>query len=59
MELMIKLMKVENEENALVVIKILIDGFRNHKASLMREERDPLLNVRSNPNNMSSRSWSW
>ena len=59
MELMIKLMKVENEENALVVIKILIDGFRNHKVSFTRADRDPLLNVRSNPNNMSSRSWSW
>jgi transformation/transcription domain-associated protein len=33
MELMIKLMKVENEENALLCIKILIDGFRNHKVS--------------------------
>lgn len=31
MELMIKLMKVENEENALLCVKIMIDGFRNHK----------------------------
>jgi transformation/transcription domain-associated protein len=33
MELMIKLMKSENEENALVCIKIMIDGFRAHKVS--------------------------
>ena len=32
MELMIKLLKVENEENALSCIKIMIDGIRNHKA---------------------------
>ena len=31
MELMIKLIKLENEENALLCIKIMIDGFRNHK----------------------------
>lgn len=31
MELMIKLLKVENEENALLCIKVMIDGFRNHK----------------------------
>jgi transformation/transcription domain-associated protein len=31
MELMIRLMKVENEENALLCIKVMIDGFRNHK----------------------------
>lgn len=36
MELMIKLMKVENEENALLCIKIMIDGFRNHKVRLGR-----------------------
>ena len=31
MELMIKLIKVENEENTLLCIKVMIDGFRNHK----------------------------
>ncbi|ORY26601.1 putative histone acetyltransferase [Naematelia encephala] len=31
LELMIKLMKIENEENALTALKIMIDGFRNHK----------------------------
>ena len=39
MELMIKLMKVENEENALLCIKILIDGFRNHKVSTNTAKR--------------------
>jgi transformation/transcription domain-associated protein len=34
MELMIKLIRVENEENALLCIKIIIDGFRNHKVGL-------------------------
>jgi transformation/transcription domain-associated protein len=34
MELMIKLLKIENEENALVCIKVLIDGFRAHKVSV-------------------------
>lgn len=34
MELMLKLLKVENEENALLCIKIIIDGFRAHKVSL-------------------------
>ncbi|KAL1410016.1 transcription-associated protein 1 [Vanrija albida] len=31
MELMVKLLKVENEDNALLCIKIMIDGFRSHK----------------------------
>ena len=31
MELMVKLIKVENEENALLCIKVMIDGFRSHK----------------------------
>lgn len=31
LELMIKLLKVENEDNALLCIKIMIDGFRSHK----------------------------
>jgi transformation/transcription domain-associated protein len=31
MELAIKLLRVENEENALVCIKIMIDAFRNHR----------------------------
>jgi transformation/transcription domain-associated protein len=33
MEVAVKLLKIENEENALVCIKILIDGFRAHKVS--------------------------
>jgi transformation/transcription domain-associated protein len=31
MELMVRLLKVENEDNALLCIKIMIDGFRSHK----------------------------
>lgn len=31
LELMVKLLKVENEDNALLCIKIMIDGFRSHK----------------------------
>ena len=31
MEAMIKLLRVENEENALPCLKVMIDGFRNHK----------------------------
>lgn len=34
MDLMIKLMKSENEENALICIKIMIDGFRAHRVRL-------------------------
>lgn len=30
---MVKLIKAENEENALICIKIMIDGFRAHKVS--------------------------
>ncbi|EIW69900.1 hypothetical protein TREMEDRAFT_71446 [Tremella mesenterica DSM 1558] len=37
MELMIKLLKVENEENAMSCIKIMIDGIRSHK-----EQAEPL-----------------
>jgi len=33
MGLMVKLIKAENEENALICIKIMIDGFRAHKVS--------------------------
>ena len=33
MDLMTKLMKVENEENALICIKVMIDGFRHNKVS--------------------------
>lgn len=31
LELMVKLLKVENEDNALLCIKVMIDGFRSHK----------------------------
>ncbi len=31
MDLMVKLLKVENEENALLCLKVMIDGFRSHK----------------------------
>ncbi|KAK4687186.1 transformation/transcription domain-associated protein, partial [Tremellales sp. Uapishka_1] len=31
MDMMVKLLKLENEENALLCIKIMIDGFRSHK----------------------------
>lgn len=31
MELSVKLLRAENEENALVCIKIMIDAFRNHR----------------------------
>ncbi len=31
----LKLLKVENEENALHCIKIIIDGFRSHKVSAL------------------------
>jgi len=55
MELMIKLMKVENEENALLCIKILIDGFRNHKVSEKRCEIPSLIS-RSKPNPTSNPS---
>lgn len=33
MELTVRILKVENEENALVCIKIMIDAFRNHRVS--------------------------
>lgn len=42
MDLMIKLMKSENEENALICIKIMIDGFRAHRVG------HPLDRVRMN-----------
>ena len=29
----LSLLKVENEDNALLCIKIIIDGFRSHKVS--------------------------
>jgi transformation/transcription domain-associated protein len=35
LELVIKLLKVENEENALLLVKIIIDAFRNHKVREM------------------------
>ena len=57
MELMIKLMKVENEENALLCIKILIDGFRNHKVSTNTVPNAfTTLTVRSKPNPTSNHS---
>ena len=31
MELMVKLLRIENEENALLCLKVMIDGFRSHK----------------------------
>ena len=40
MDLMIKLMKSENEENALICIKIMIDGFRAHRVSGCPSELD-------------------
>lgn len=33
MDLMVKLLRVENEENALLCLKVMIDGFRSHKVS--------------------------
>ena len=54
---MIKLMKVENEENALLCIKILIDGFRNHKVSTNTVPNAiTTLTVRSKPNPTSNHS---
>lgn len=55
MELMIKLLKVENEENALSCIKIMIDGIRNHKAGSILLET-PADEDRSKPNRLSSLS---
>lgn len=34
MDLMIRLLALENEENALVCVKVVIDGFRSHRVSL-------------------------
>ena len=39
MGLMVKLIKAENEENALICIKIMIDGFRAHKVSSLSSAR--------------------
>jgi hypothetical protein len=43
----LSLLKVENEDNALLCIKIIIDGFRSHKVSLLqsRATRMLVLNV--------------
>jgi hypothetical protein len=43
----LSLLKVENEDNALLCIKIIIDGFRSHKVSFLqsRVTRTLVLNV--------------
>ena len=33
METMVRLLRVENEENAMLCIKVIIDGFRSHRVS--------------------------
>jgi transformation/transcription domain-associated protein len=40
MTLMVKLIKAENEENALICIKVMIDGFRAHKVRLVKYKED-------------------
>ena len=37
MDLMVRLLRVENEENALLCIKVMIDGFRSHKVCHHRQ----------------------
>lgn len=62
MELMVKLMKVENEENALICIKIMIDGFRAHKVcGLIHEARQSQQadKCRSKRSHSLSHSWIW
>lgn len=39
----LSLLKVENEDNALLCIKIIIDGFRSHKVSLLQSRVPPTL----------------
>jgi hypothetical protein len=45
MTLMVKLIKVENEENALICIKVMIDGFRAHKVNLVISARKVLADM--------------
>lgn len=57
----LSLLKVENEDNALLCIKIIIDGFRSHKVSTVSwvvdcREADSPDTYRSKPSHTFSRS---
>ena len=57
MDLMIRLLALENEENALVCVKVVIDGFRSHRVRC--KDAEMALTTRNKPRPMSSPSWTW